>query len=190
MPSISSTAVGLFRFSVSCILPVFTYAIVSILRGFPGGSAFRVLVCIKLCGICYTDEGSDSKQSTCNAGNRFDPWVGRSFGGWHGNPLRHSCQENSMDRKAWWATVQRVTKSWTWLTQLSMTDSSNMTQMRYHLFWRLHLFFLWFHLYLPSLSLHFTNQPRNPRVSFSIFFSMFSVLCIQIFNCYVLQNWT
>ena len=123
MPSISSTAVGLFRFSVSCILPVFTYAIVSIrrFRGFPGGSAFRVLVCIKLCGIRYTDEGSDSKQSTCNAGNRFDPWVGRSLGGWHGNQLRYSCQENSMDRKAWWATVHGATKSQTgWVTSLSL----------------------------------------------------------------------
>ena len=161
MPSISSTAVGLFRFSVSCILPVFTYAIVSIrrFRGFPGGSAFRVLVCIKLCGIRYTDEGSDSKQSTCNAGNRFDPWVGRSLGGWHGNQLRYSCQENSMDRKAWWATVQRVTKSWTWLTQLSMTDSSNITQMRYHLFWRLHLFFDSTSTYLLFPYTLLTNPP-------------------------------
>ena len=37
---------------------------------------------------------------------------GRSPGGGHGNPLQYSCQENPMDRGAWWATVDRVTKSW------------------------------------------------------------------------------
>ena len=31
--------------------------------------------------------------------------------GEHGNPLQHSYVENPMDRRAWWATVQRVTKS-------------------------------------------------------------------------------
>ena len=34
----------------------------------------------------------------------------RSPGGGNGNPLQHSCLENSMDRGAWWATVQRVAK--------------------------------------------------------------------------------
>ena len=34
----------------------------------------------------------------------------------NGNPLQYSCLENSMDRGAWWATVQRVAKS---RTQLS-----------------------------------------------------------------------
>ena len=37
----------------------------------------------------------------------------RSAGGGHGNPLQYSCLENPTDREAWWATVQRVTKSWT-----------------------------------------------------------------------------
>ena len=31
----------------------------------------------------------------------------------NGNPLQCCCLENSMDRGAWWATVQEVTKSWT-----------------------------------------------------------------------------
>ena len=30
------------------------------------------------------------------------PWVGRSPGGGHGNPLQHSCLENPTDRGAWW----------------------------------------------------------------------------------------
>ena len=35
------------------------------------------------------------------------------------NPNQYSCLENPMDREAWWATVYRVTKSRTWLKQLS-----------------------------------------------------------------------
>ena len=34
----------------------------------------------------------------------------------HGNPLQYSCLENSMDRGAWQATVYRVAKSWTQLS--------------------------------------------------------------------------
>ena len=37
----------------------------------------------------------------------------------NGNPLQSSCLENPMDRGAWWATVQGVTKSQTWLKRLS-----------------------------------------------------------------------
>ena len=47
------------------------------------------------------------------------PELGRSPGGGHGNPLLHSCLENSMDRGAWWATVHRITKSQTRLKRLS-----------------------------------------------------------------------
>ena len=42
--------------------------------------------------------------------------VFKLFGEGNGNPLQHSCLENSMDRGAWWATVHGVTKSWTWLS--------------------------------------------------------------------------
>ena len=61
--------------------------------------------------------GSDSKESTCNAGDLGSiPGLGRSHGGEHGNPLQYSCLENAMDREAWRATVHRVTKSPTWLS--------------------------------------------------------------------------
>ena len=39
------------------------------------------------------------------------PELGRSPGEGNGNPLWYSCLENSMDRRAWWATVHRVTES-------------------------------------------------------------------------------
>ena len=47
------------------------------------------------------------------------PELGRSPGGGHGNQLQCSCLENPMDRRAWQATVHRITKSQTWLKQLS-----------------------------------------------------------------------
>ena len=47
------------------------------------------------------------------------PGLGRFPGGGNSNPLQYSCLENPMDRGAWRATVQRVTKSQTWLKQLS-----------------------------------------------------------------------
>ena len=34
-------------------------------------------------------------------------------------PLQYSCLENPVDRGAWWATVHRVTKSWTRLKRLN-----------------------------------------------------------------------
>ena len=55
-----------------------------------------------------------------NAGDPEDagsiPGLGRCPGGGNGNPLQHSCLENSMDRGAWWATTHGIAKS---RTQLS-----------------------------------------------------------------------
>ena len=47
------------------------------------------------------------------------PGSGRSLGGGNGNPLQYSCLEDSMDRGAWRATVQGVTKS---RTQMSTQE--------------------------------------------------------------------
>ena len=41
---------------------------------------------------------------------------GRSPREGNSNPLQDSCLENSMDRGAWWATIQGVTKSQTRLS--------------------------------------------------------------------------
>ena len=46
--------------------------------------------------------------------------LGRSSGGGHGNPLQYSCLENPTDKRAWKATVHRVTKSQMQLKLLSM----------------------------------------------------------------------
>ena len=55
------------------------------------------------------------KNLPANSGDIRDsssiPRSGRSPGGGNGNPLQYSCLEDSMDRGAWQATVQGVTKS-------------------------------------------------------------------------------
>ena len=57
-------------------------------------------------------DGSDGKESTCNAGDPGSiPGSGRSPGEKNGYPLQYSCLENSMDKGAWWATVHEVTES-------------------------------------------------------------------------------
>ena len=42
---------------------------------------------------------------------------GRSPGEGNGNPLQYSCLEIPMDKGAWWATVHRVAKSQTQLSE-------------------------------------------------------------------------
>ena len=49
------------------------------------------------------------------------PGLGRSLGAGNGNPLQFSCLENPKDRGAWWATVPRVEKSWTQLSDFTFT---------------------------------------------------------------------
>ena len=55
--------------------------------------------------------GSDSKKSTCDAGDRGSiPGLGRSPG--EGlNPLQYSCLEKPMNRGAWRATAHKVAES-------------------------------------------------------------------------------
>ena len=58
--------------------------------------------------------GSNSKESTCNAG---DLGLGRSSGEGNGYQHQISCLENPMDGGAWQATVHAVTKS-----QIQLSD--------------------------------------------------------------------
>ena len=54
------------------------------------------------------------KNPPANAGDvGLIPGLERSHGAGNGNPLQYSCLENFMDREAWQAIVNRVTKSWT-----------------------------------------------------------------------------
>ena len=65
------------------------------------------------------------KESACNAGDLgFDPWVGKTPGGGHGNPLQCSCLENPRDRGAERAADHGVVKSRTWLSDLTQQETS------------------------------------------------------------------
>ena len=66
--------------------------------------------------------GSDGKESACNVGDPGSiPGSGRSPGEGNGDPLQRSDLENSMDRGAWWATVDGVAKSQTLLRDYIFT---------------------------------------------------------------------
>ena len=62
-----------------------------------------------------------TKNSPVNAGDRpgFNPWIGKMpwRKGWQPTPV--FLLGGPMDRGGWWATVHRVTQSWTWLKWVS-----------------------------------------------------------------------
>ena len=70
------------------------------------------------------------KNLSASAGDVRDrgsiPGSGRFSGEGNGNPLQHSCLENSMDRGALLATVHGVTKSW---AQLSVRTHNKHTHV-------------------------------------------------------------
>ena len=64
-----------------------------------------------VCFIWSFPDGSDGKESACNAGDvGLIPGLGRSPGGGNGNPLQYSCLGNPTDREAWRVTVHGVAK--------------------------------------------------------------------------------
>ena len=78
----------------------------------------------------------------------FIPGLGRSPGKGDGNPFQYSCLENSMDRRAWQATVHGVAKSWSWLSE------------KINHFWGGGVIFKHINLGLPQWSM-VTNLPTN-----------------------------
>ena len=76
------------QFKLSRIFSGFILFGIRLLLGFPGGS--------------------DDKESAYKVGDPGStPGSGRVPGEGNGYPLQHSCQENSMERGAWQATVMR-----------------------------------------------------------------------------------
>ena len=91
--------------------------------------------------------GSEVKASACNVGDLGSiPGSGRSPGEGNGNPLQYSCLENPMDGGAWWATVHRVVKSRTRLSDFTFTFTYCCVSVsqRTHCFFVIFLFFCLF----------------------------------------------
>ena len=67
--------------------------------------------------------GSSGKESTCQCRRhkrcKFNPWLRTSPGGGHGNPLKYCSLENAMDRGVSQATVHRVSKSLSDITEVT-----------------------------------------------------------------------
>ena len=77
-----------------------------------------ILARVREFGECFLEQAS-----ACNAGDLGSiPGLGRCPGEGNGNPLQYSCLENPMDRGAWWATVQGVAKSRTWLSDFTLLE--------------------------------------------------------------------
>ena len=69
----------------------------------------------------YPPRWLSSRESACNAETGSIPGSGRSPRGGNGNTLQYSCLENLMNRGAWQATVQRVTKNQTRMSTHTVT---------------------------------------------------------------------
>ena len=65
--------------------------------------------------------GSEAKASACDTGDPGSiPGFGRSPEEGNGNPLQYYGLENPMDRGAWWATIHRVARSQTRLSDYTL----------------------------------------------------------------------
>ena len=92
--------------------------------------AFSVCLSLPITVLCFAEKkkklysatlgfsgGSMVKNPPANAEDMgLIPGLGRSPGVGNGNPLQYSCLTNPMGRGALWATVHRVAKSRTWLS--------------------------------------------------------------------------
>ena len=68
-----------------------------------------LIVCINLVNHNAFPVGSDGKESACSVEDLgLIPRLGRSPGEGNGYPLKYFCQENSIYRGAWRATVHGV----------------------------------------------------------------------------------
>ena len=68
----------------------------------------------------------DGKESACNVGDPGSiPGWRRFPGEGNGNPLQYSCLENPTDRGGWQATIHRVTKTPTRLSDFTEESSEN-----------------------------------------------------------------
>ena len=86
---------------------------------------YNIHVCMYVYIFMGFPGGVSGKEPTCQSRRHkrggFDPWVRKIPWRRAWQPtLVYSCLENPMDRGAWWAIIQRVTKSWTQLKRLSV----------------------------------------------------------------------
>ena len=76
----------------------------------------RRLACYSPWGCKELDmtEHTYARTPLCYSRSDAKNWVRFTQG--NGNPLQYSCLENPRDRRAWWAAVHGITKSWAQLS--------------------------------------------------------------------------
>ena len=119
------------------------------------------------------------KESACSSGDRdLIPESGISLGWGYGNPLQYSCLENSLDRGAWWATVQRVAKS--------QTQPNWLNTHIHRSAWK-----IW-NLLQSEIMLQWT--PKHPHLdsTINILLYLFVLCCKKLFPCvwFFVTLWT
>ena len=124
--------------------------------------------------------GSDSIESTCNAGHLGSiPGSGRSPGEGNGYPLQYSCLENPKERGAWWVTAHGFAK-----TQLSDEHTHTHHIPRPHsenasLTYRLHV-----PKYIKTCLEEFLSASLAPYISANFT----SAVCLVTTKCYKKQE--
>ena len=109
---------------------------------------------IVLCcySICLAAGGSDSEESTCNAGDHGSvPGMGRSPGEGHSYPPQYSGLENSTDRGAWQVPVLGVTQvrhSWGTFTQPENINYSRSGESDHFFLFFFNLFYFYFFIFI------------------------------------------
>ena len=80
-----------------------------------------------------SSDGLVSNKSTCQCRRcrrlRFNPWFRKIPRRRNDNPLQYSCLKNPMNKAAWRATVQRVAKSWTLLSDYTNWFSDTLSSI-------------------------------------------------------------
>ena len=115
--------------------------------------------------------------------NAVDPWVGKTPPGEeNGYPLQYSCLDNSIDRRAWQATVYRVRKSQTRLSNFQTHFS--------HVNFRAEFCFVLFFLF--GMSELRAIEKYNWRYKEIIHIALISLKMLAIFSlggCYLYCHW-
>ena len=83
----------------------------------------------------------------------FDPWVGKIPEGENSNPLQYSSLKNPTDRGAWRATIQRMAKSWTQLSNYAQHKIVNFMLCEFYLNFKRYIKYSIFHNSVSSIFL-------------------------------------
>ena len=119
----------------------------------------------------------DFRDAALILGSKRSPWGG------HGNTLQYSCQENPMDRGAWWTIVHRIAKNRTRLKWLSMhackvDREQDQGYAMQTVFWQiqdLDVYSQWVTQSLQQCSLQSSEgQCHHPHIGFPV---MLSLVC-------------